>query len=177
MKTCSGCKEIKELNKFHKCNRNKDGLQCKCIVCKSNQNKKWRDKHIEEERLRVKKYEKEHPNKIKNKNKRWQTNNIEKEKTRKRNYQINNKGKCNAIKAKYHAQKLQATPNWLTEDQLKEMDFIYNKSATITKETGIKHQVDHIVPLQGKTVSGLHVPWNLQVITAEENKSKGNKLK
>lgn len=69
-----------------------------------------------------------------------------------------------------------ATPKWLTEDYKKEIEKIYKLCRETTKATGIKHEVDHIVPICGKTVSGLHVPWNLQIITKEQNGKKSNKL-
>ena len=85
-----------------------------------------------------------------------------------------NPAKCNAYAAKRRSKKLNATPKWLTEQQLQEIELFYTKSKELEIKTGIKYHVDHVVPLQGKTVSGLHVPWNLRVITAEENFSKGN---
>ena len=53
---------------------------------------------------------------------------------------------------------------------------IYELCKQLTKLTGVKHEVDHIVPLCGEYVSGLHVPWNLRVITREENAKKSNKI-
>ena len=68
----------------------------------------------------------------------------------------------------------QATPKWLTEDQWSEMNEKYFEARRLTEETGIEHHVDHIEPLldHRDTVMGLHVPWNLQVITAEDNYAK-----
>lgn len=67
------------------------------------------------------------------------------------------------------------TPEWLTQEIYDEIISIYKECKVISERTGIKHHVDHIIPLKGKTVCGLHVPWNLQIITAEENLKKGNK--
>jgi 5-methylcytosine-specific restriction endonuclease McrA len=53
---------------------------------------------------------------------------------------------------------------------------IYDLCRQITLLTGVKHEVDHIVPICGESVSGLHVPWNLRVITREENSKKSNKF-
>jgi 5-methylcytosine-specific restriction endonuclease McrA len=53
---------------------------------------------------------------------------------------------------------------------------IYDLCKELTKLTGVRHEVDHIVPLCGEYVSGLHVPWNLRVITREENAKKSNKF-
>jgi hypothetical protein len=76
---------------------------------------------------------------------------------------------------RYHASKLQRTPEWLTEDDHWMIEQAYDIAVKRTKATGVMFHVDHIVPLQGASVSGLHVPWNLQVITEVENKRKGNR--
>jgi hypothetical protein len=68
-----------------------------------------------------------------------------------------------------------ATPNWLTRKQKSEIRQIYQIAITMTQTTGEQYVVDHIVPLRGEEVCGLHVPWNLRVITQEENLKKSNK--
>jgi len=69
-----------------------------------------------------------------------------------------------------------ATPQWLTHKQKSEIRQLYRIAITMSQTTGERYVVDHIVPLQGDAVCGLHVPWNLRVITQEENLKKSNKL-
>ena len=90
-----------------------------------------------------------------------------------REYKQRNRGAMRANDARYRAAKLQATPPWV---DLKEIRKIYEEADKLTRETGVQSSVDHIHPLQGKISCGLHVPWNLQIITLAENCSKGNKL-
>lgn len=71
---------------------------------------------------------------------------------------------------------IDATPAWLTQEDRSMISAMYFESVRISDETGIDHHVDHIVPIAGRTVCGLHVPWNLRVIPALENLMKGNKL-
>lgn len=86
-----------------------------------------------------------------------------------------NPARMKAHKIKYEAQRAKATPPWLTSEQWAEMNAIYEKARKLTLETGIRHEVDHIHPLNGKNLSGLHVPWNLQILTQSENVSKSNR--
>ena len=69
-----------------------------------------------------------------------------------------------------------ATPPWLSRKQKSEIRQIYQVAITMTQTTGEQYVVDHIVPLRSEVVCGLHVPWNLRVITQEENLKKSNKL-
>ena len=84
-----------------------------------------------------------------------------------------NAHKKNSYCAKRRAAILNATPSWVN---FKAIEELYKKAGALSKANGIKYEVDHIVPLQGKTVSGLHVHWNLQVIPTAENRSKGNRI-
>jgi hypothetical protein len=77
--------------------------------------------------------------------------------------------------AKRRTAKSERTPLWLSVEQHEAILAFYIEAARVSETTGIPHHVDHIVPLRGKTVSGLHVPWNLQIISATENLKKSNR--
>ena len=67
-------------------------------------------------------------------------------------------------------------PPWITKQHLRQMEEVYKQAEALQKKSGIRMAVDHIVPFKGKTVCGLHVPWNLQVIGFSDNCSKHAKL-
>lgn len=69
-----------------------------------------------------------------------------------------------------------ATPKWLGSQEKVAMRQLYLKAQELTKLTGVRYVVDHIVPLINPEVCGLHVPWNLQIMTQEENLKKSNKI-
>jgi len=79
----------------------------------------------------------------------------------------------NKVRRRKHRE---ATPPWLTRKQKSEIRQLYQIAITMTQTTGEQYVVDHIVPLRSHEVCGLHVPWNLRVITQEENLKKSNKL-
>ncbi len=62
----------------------------------------------------------------------------------------------------------------LTDEHIKQMQAIYLEASKLSQETGVPHEVDHIIPLKGETVTGLHVPWNLQIIQKSDNMAKSN---
>jgi 5-methylcytosine-specific restriction endonuclease McrA len=69
-----------------------------------------------------------------------------------------------------------ATPSWLTRKQRTEIRAIYQAAILSTQITGQRYVVDHIYPLRSEVVCGLHVPWNLRILTQEENLRKSNTL-
>ena len=96
--------------------------------------------------------------------------------TRKK-WKLENKGTVNASWTKRHVAKLNRTPKWTTKEDLETIKHIYIVANQFSKSFGTEYHVDHIIPLQGKLVSGLHVPSNLQIIPAMDNIKKGSKYK
>lgn len=72
-----------------------------------------------------------------------------------------------------YAAKISAIPSWIDKESV--MD-IYKQAHALTEQTGVKHQVDHIVPILSKIVCGLHVQQNLQILSKIENIKKGNRM-
>lgn len=190
-KTCYKCKNIQPITEYNKDRSRKDGLQSQCKTFGKATNKKWQAKNIskrnEYKRIynknnkeRVKKvyqaYAQRNKERILKLNKEYFDKHPEKRKEYYKRYSQKNLAKILALKNKYRTSKINRTPKWLSKEQLIEIEEIYKKAIDLTKETGIKYHVDHIIPLQGKEVCGLHVPWNLQVIPAIENLKKRNKI-
>ena len=99
----------------------------------------------------------------------------EEKRKRRRSYLEKNKERraelSNFHAAKRRAKKIQRVPSWADGDEIEK---IYARARALTRETGTPHHVDHIIPLQGKNVSGLHVESNLQIIPASQNQRKYN---
>jgi hypothetical protein len=90
-----------------------------------------------------------------------------------KNWRSCNKARVRALTAKYDAAKLQRTVPWADDEKIAE---IYEIAKKVTAQTGVSHHVDHVIPIQGKNVSGLHHQDNLRVIPWSENRSKSNKF-
>ena len=114
------------------------------------------------------------PNKVKMDSKKRYEEKKEQIKAYVAEYKKLNPAKANANKAKRKAAKLQRTPKWLTAIDFERIRTQYQLAEILTKLHNKSWHVDHIIPLQGKIVSGLHVPSNLQVIRGSENCSKQN---
>ena len=155
-KKCTKCDEVKGLDGFHKDNSRRDGLSNKCKSCE-------------------KEYHQENKGPIADRKNKYRQEKKEYIKEYARNWRGENLDKVNANTAKRRARKNNATPPWLTQEQDLEIKLIYNRAKELEDMDGVKRHVDHIVPLKGKGVRGLHVPWNLQILTAEQNTSKSNK--
>ena len=108
--------------------------------------------------------------------KKYEENNIEKVKSCRESWRNQNKAyylmKCRERQLTIRNR----VPSWLSDEHKLEIKEIYKLRSIISETTGIQHHVDHIVPLNGETVCGLHVPWNLQIIPASENLVKSNKF-
>lgn len=153
------------------------------------QNKAYREANKDKVALRHKTYSEAHKEKIVEYRKIYYQANKEKinvksnawtkaNKERAKDHQKSSKAKYrwryNAYSAKRHTAKLNRTPCWLTEADFEKIERKYALARRKTETTGERWDVDHIIPLQGKFVSGLHVPANLRVIKHITNCRKRN---
>jgi hypothetical protein len=174
-KLCKNCNEVKATLLFYKDKRSKDLCSTYCKECtKEKANSAyWNNKEKYNARSNA-----------------YRRNNMPKIRAIAANYREKNREKINAYSnewvklnrlnstvntAKYRSAKLKRTPAWLTEFDVFKIKCLYQLAAMRNRESGYDWNVDHIIPLKGKIVSGLHVPSNLRVIPATENKRKVNK--
>jgi hypothetical protein len=193
MKKCVLCGETKELRLFYKRKDSPDGYRNDCKPCRiAVSHKNYVDK-LEDKRIwhRVNYAAKiaSNPNwhaeyYAKNKEVRlaydaeyYRTKNREKRLIQVKEWTENNKGRANANKKAYKVAKIQACPPWLSEEARWMIQEAYELAQIRSDTFGFSWHVDHIIPLRGKMVSGLHVPWNLQVIPGVDNMSKSNKFR
>lgn len=176
MKTCNKCKLDKEISEFGKHKRTKSGLRSTCKECERSLCKIYKDNNRQKVRLSSREYKRKNSDKIYAYRQRYYLDNKEREIKNCTNWRINNLDRFNAGRSRRYASQLLCTPHWLTKQHLVEILAFYAKARELTKTTGIKHEVDHTIPLQGESVTGLHVPWNLQILTKSENSSKKNKI-
>jgi hypothetical protein len=186
------------LEYFHKSSHS-DGLNSWCILCtrkdqKQKYDKKKNDPHFrEKERKRGKIYRQKNPELLKKINQRYRATGKGREahrrwkhtpegKKQRAEYQrairntVKGRAAMLAAAAKRRLARRNACPPWLSDSQYNEMKVIYLKAVSMEKKTGEKYHVDHIAPLQGENICGLHVPWNLEPITAAANLMKANHI-
>ncbi len=192
MKTCTKCKESKELSEFFG-NEVKRRADCKVCNVASRRDYKKQWKRDNKDRLNKKRKDDRAANKhgIKDRELAYRSRPEVKEAVSKRNASYytadkqgildRNKNYFDAnpavrtnISAKYRAAKLNATPPWADLEAIKA---VYQECADLQWLSEEPLEVDHVIPLQGKNVKGLHIASNLQILTRSENRKKNNKIK
>lgn len=135
--------------------------------------KDYVNRNQEKIRLLSKRYRERHKKRVSERKKLYREKNKDKVLKHKRQYYKENRAISAASSARRSAQKIKAVPPWVDMEKIK---ILYIEAKRLTKETGILHVVDHILPLRSNIICGLHVHTNLRVITWEENASKGNRI-
>lgn len=160
MKLCTKCKAEKDLPLFGKDKSKKSGYSSCCLECSKKASQVRRDIDPKRSREITKNY---------------RTRNSDKEKARYTRYNKENPEVRAHHSAKRRAETLDATPVWLTKEQHDDIKAMYALAKKFERLCNTCYHVDHIVPLAGKDVCGLHVPWNLQLLPAKINMTKGNR--
>jgi hypothetical protein len=175
MKHCPHCNQVKPFEAFYASSTHKSGYASWCKACESERNKAKNLANRESRLAKAKEWRDANQEKQATAVKAWRLKNPEHTAAIYRDWAQRNKDKVNAKWMQREAAKKCRTPAWLTEDDKWVIEQAYDIASIRTKHFGIPFHVDHIIPLQGRKVSGFHVPNNLRVITADQNKRKANK--
>lgn len=204
-KHCHKCNTTKTTADFHKNKRQKSGYSTQCKECVKETNKAYREANQEKIKAYKKNWFQENKEHCQSKSQKWAEDNRERRREivnksyqanrgakldyskgyreqnqelcarRIKNWEERNPDRVRAKNSRRRAAKLKAQPKWLNEEQKEQIVSFYYLAKDCEVMTGEKYHVDHIVPLQGKEVCGLHVPWNLQVLPSDLNQIKSNK--
>ena len=174
-KTCKGCASVKPMSLFYKDKQAKDLCSTYCKECTKAKSIAAYYNNKEVHNARSNGYRRANMPRIRAIAANYREKNRAKINARSNDWVRQNRLNSTLNTAKYRCAKLQRTPAWLTESDLLRIKCYYQVAAMRAKESGRAWHVDHIIPLKGKLVSGLHVPNNLRVIPASENKRKTNR--
>jgi len=185
---CCVCGIVKKSTEYHRSPRSKTGVASRCKSCVKEYQKVWLEENRDEIYARKRKYVKDNKLKVIEWRKRHYKNNKESISAKSRQYYHNNivsatrsraiyasknRSKLNAVKARYKAAKKTQSVIYANQDAI---DRKYRVAQILTSITGVEYHCDHVIPLQGEFVSGLHHEDNIMVIKASENLSKSNKF-
>ena len=172
MKTCTCCKVTKPLDAFGAQAKGKYGVTSICKPCTSERGKAWHRANRERSLANKLAYAATHREEARATSVAWRAANVERARAQGAAWSANNKALKSAATARRRAALLRAIPSWASKDDIK---MYYALAVNLTRQTGVKAHVDHIVPLQSPIVCGLHCPANLTVITERLNKRKSNR--
>jgi len=147
-----------------------------CRICKAKYLRQYKLANKEQIKLANKSYYDKNAKKISELKKQYRAEKAGILNQKTAEWKCKNKPALRAMYAKRRASVLKATPKWLNEIDYERIKNCYKLAELQTQLTGNKWHVDHIIPLQGKEVCGLHVPSNLRAIPWLQNVKKGNKL-
>jgi hypothetical protein len=172
-KRCSKCAEVKPYTDFSKGSRYRDRHQSYCKQCASAAGVEWSKKNRERHRANSRAFYVTNLEAERVRIALWREQNRELARQLTKAWERANPDNVAARASLRRSRLLNACPAWASRDEIKS---IYTEAARMSRETGALYHVDHIIPLAGKDVCGLHVPWNLRAIPAQENQRKWNKV-
>lgn len=136
--------------------------------------RKWFESNRDAHAIRVKRWQDENKAKVAADHKKWQLANPDKVREKSKRWRQRHPEKYTALAVASVARRAKRVPKWLTQEDKWLITQFYDVAKLRTKATGVTWEVDHVIPLRGRSVSGLHVPANLQVILKSENRAKRN---